>query len=377
LGKPLTFVFLVDALGWEIVQHFDFAPMLGAGRGPLGTVLGYSSAAIPSLLSGATPQEHESWSMFRLAGERSPFRFLNGLPKLPHALEWRARRWIRRYADRVANIQNYYDLYEIPLELLGRFDLGLHGDAYQPGGLPRETVFDRFVRDGVKYRMWYHKTGEAENFDEAIAAVSGDDDVLFVYTAELDALMHRVGIFDDAVAARLSRYESFLERVSEVCATQGRPVTFHLLSDHGMTNVTRSVDLWGYLSKRGYRVGRDYLGFYDSTMARLWCDDDIRDVAVEHLAASSAGRLLTEDELREFGCYFPDTRYGRWVLLADPGVMIVPSFMGGQQIAAMHGYDPNDKYSIGCFLTDAAGVAIPESILGFKDYIVARVAEVR
>ena len=161
MGKPLTVVFLVDALGWEIVQRFDFAPMLGGRRGPLGTVLGYSSAAIPSLLSGVTPQEHGSWSMFRLGNDGSPFRYLRGVPKLPHALEWRARRFVRRLADRKGTIQNYYDLYEIPLELLGEFDLGLHGDAYQPGGLPRETVFDRFTADGVKYRLWYHKTPES------------------------------------------------------------------------------------------------------------------------------------------------------------------------------------------------------------------------
>ena len=45
-----TIVLLIDALGWEIAEHFGFATTLLPRRRALGTVLGYSSAAIPSLL---------------------------------------------------------------------------------------------------------------------------------------------------------------------------------------------------------------------------------------------------------------------------------------------------------------------------------------
>ena len=200
---------------------------------------------------------------------------------------------------------------------------------------------------------------------------------MFVYTAELDALMHRVGIFEDAVAARLASYERFMERIFDAGEKSGRHINLYLLSDHGMTNVNRSVDLWGFLSKKGHRIGRDYQAFFDSTMARMWCTDSIRDEAVAHLTETDSGRLVSDDELREYGCYFEGAEYGRWILLANPGVMIVPSFMGSQQIAAMHGYDPDDKFSIGCFLTNDDSSVAPTSLLGFKDYIIDRVAGAR
>jgi hypothetical protein len=139
-----------------------------------------------------------------------------------------------------------------------------------------------------------------------------------------------------------------------------------------MTPVERDVDLWGALERAGKRLGRDYLAFFDSTMARLWCDDDVLEEAERHLGETGTGRRLSRQDLERYGCAFPDDRYGRHVLLADPGVMIVPSFMGSERIAAMHGYDPNDRYSRGVFLTSDGDGEMPATILGFKDYLLAR-----
>ncbi|HEU4364717.1 MAG TPA: hypothetical protein VFT13_04560, partial [Candidatus Krumholzibacteria bacterium] len=77
------------------------------------------------------------------------------------------------------------------------------------------------------------------------------------------------------------------------------------------------------------------------------------------------GRRLRDEELETMGCLFPAREYGETVFLADPGVLIVPSFMGSRAIAAMHGYHPDDTFSRGCFLSDA-GATAPDSILGFK-----------
>jgi hypothetical protein len=375
VAERITLVFLIDALGWEIVREYGFCDSLLPRRSPLGTVLGYSSAAIPSLLSGSTPAEHGSWAMYRRSGARSPFGFLRALPPLPHALDWRVRRLTRRLTDRRGVIRGYYDLYDIPVHVLGHFDVAQHQDPYQPGGLSRETVFDAFVAAGVSYRLWYYRTPEERNMEEVIAALGGGESVLFLYTAELDALMHRVGVFEDAVASRLARYQTFLEQVMETAQARGVSVDIHVLSDHGMTPVDRSVDLWGTLERGGYRLGSDYLAFYDSTMARLWCEDDVLAAAVGHLEETGSGRLLSAAELEEFGCDFPDDRYGQHVLLAHPGVMVVPSFMGRERIAAMHGYDPGDRFSKGVFLTNDTAGQLPESILDFKRYLVERTVE--
>lgn len=341
-------------------------------RTPLGTVLGYSSAAIPSLLSGTPPGTHGSWSMFRRAGEGSPFSFLRALPPLPHALEWRARRWVRRWVDRQSRVGAYYDLYEIPLRVLSRFDVAQKGNPFEPGGLAAETVFDWMRSAGIEYRLWDYRTDETTSLAAAVSRIEGGNErVLFVYTAELDALMHRVGIFHDDVRRRLERYERFLADARRAAQAHDVALSIIILSDHGMTDVNRTVDVWGALEGAGLRLGRDYLCFLDSTMARFWGDTRAVDVAVG--AAGDAGRVLDDDALREFGCFFPDREYGDSILLVDPGALIVPSFMGARAIAAMHGYDPRDRFSKGCFLTDVDGIDTPGSILGFKAFLTGAV----
>jgi hypothetical protein len=374
MARPVVLVLLVDALGWEIVERFGFGRDDFPTRAPLGTVLGYSSAAIPSLLSGTTPAEHGSWSMFKRADAKGSFAFLDKFPRLPHALEWRSRRWVRRLADRRAGVRAYYDLYEIPLHLLHRFDVGQKGDPFQPGGLARASVFDWMRDEGVRYRLWYYRTGEEENLAAAEQALSGDDEVLFVYTAELDALMHRVGIFHESVAARLRRYQAFLSSMRSAARNRGVALTTIVLSDHGMTDVTRVADPWGALARAGRRVGRDFLAFFDSTMVRVWGDAGAIDVATD--ALGDGGRRLSEQELRALGCWFPAREYGDAIVLANPGVLIVPSFMGSRPLAAMHGYHPDDAYSKGCFLSDAVAPA-PASLLGFKSYLQRAVRQSR
>ena len=81
---------------------------------------------------------------------------------------------------------------------------------------------------------------------------------------------------------------------------------------------------------------------------------------------------LGDDELSAFGCLFDDRSYGDAVFVANPGVMFVPSFMGGTKIAAMHGYDPGDRFSRGCFLSSDVGADPPDSILDFKEYLFGR-----
>lgn len=365
---------MIDALGWEIVEHFKFCESLLAERVALDTVLGYSSAAIPSLLSGCPPSEHGAWSMYRLADKRSPFWYARYLPGLPHALEWRARRAIRWITDKRAGIDGYYDLYDVPLSQLGRFDVAHYGDPYEPGGMSRQTIFDGLVEADVPYRLWYYKTPEAHNMSRLLSAVADDEyDLLFLYTADLDALMHRVGIFDASVGEHLDSYQRFIEEVFLCGKNSGRDVSLYVVSDHGMTDVHTAVDLWGEMERRGLKLGKHYVAFYDSTMARFWCDEHVRSAAADILGTDGAGRLLSDGELEERGCLFSDRAYGETIFLASPGVMIVPSFMGRVKIAAMHGYDPDDIFSKGCFLTNDRSGTPPSSILDFKSYLLERV----
>lgn len=372
--EKLTVVILIDALGWELVRRTGFCKDILPAGGPLDTVLGYSSAAIPSLLSGQPPSSHGAWAMYRYAPEASPFKWLRALPGLPHALEWRLRVLTRWITDRRKAIRGYYDLYDIPLTTLGYFDVAQRGDPYAPGGLGTETLFDALVERGVAYKLWTYRTPEKENFEALLGSLGGSEAMLFLYTAELDALMHRVGVFHEDTAAKLKAYEKAVGEILERAAATGRDVALYLFSDHGMTDVNSVVDIASMVEGWGYRPGKDLVVFYDSTMARFWCREGLREELTAKLNGTGVGRVVSREELEGYGCGFGDRAYGDVIFLMSPGALIVPSFMGREAVRAMHGYDPNDPFSRGCFMTNETD-PLPSSILDLKDYLLERVLE--
>ena len=64
-------------------------------------------------------------------------------------------------------------------------------------------------------------------------------------------------------------------------------------------------------------------------------------------------RILSDDELREFGVYFPDRRYGQVVALLNPGCIVAEGGFNGKgwKPAGMHGYHPDDANSSAVFLS--------------------------
>ena len=74
--KASIFV-LMDALGWEWIKEHPFLKEVAPYRRPLDSVLGFSTAAIPSILTGRFPDEHGRLSLFHRANGHSPFAKLS------------------------------------------------------------------------------------------------------------------------------------------------------------------------------------------------------------------------------------------------------------------------------------------------------------
>lgn len=341
--RPRLVVLLVDALGWTLARRTpDLAPGLPHRR-ELSTVLGFSSGALPTLFTGRLPQEHGRFLMYRRADGSTPFAGFGLTGLLPGRLQrsWRLGRALSAVV-RARGVRGYFDLYDVPRRLLPAFDLPERGDPFAPGGLPGGSLWDTLERRGLKWRGWNWRTPEAESLEQLVRRVrDGDEAVLFCYTAELDAAQHREGHSGPAVEACLGRYRDALRRIEAAGADGGRPVWTYLLSDHGMVPVSRTVDVMAAVAKLPFRWPRDYLPFFDSTLARFWWrTPGAREAVRAALAATGWGRWLEEADLAREGAWFPGRDYGDDLFLLDPGVLMVPSFMGSGPLQAMHGYDP-------------------------------------
>jgi predicted AlkP superfamily pyrophosphatase or phosphodiesterase len=354
------FVF-IDACGWEILRDKPFARGIAPLRRPLRSVFGYSSACIPSILSGAWPAEHRNWCYFVHDPERSPFRALRALGWLPKWVTSRRifRRWLSKLLRGPMRFKGYFDLYNIPFKHIGRFDFTEKKSPLQPRGMNRgDNIFDFLEKEGIAYHVSEPARGEAGNLQALCADIEAERiDFGFLYWPELDGLMHRVGNDSPEVPAKLDRYEAQLAGLLETARRHYQDVRLYIFSDHGMANCTRFLDLRRRLEALPVSMPKDYAVVYDSTMARFWFfNERARELVTASLQGVPEGRVLPDAELRELGTLFPDRYFGELIFLVEEGVLIVPSDMGEKPLAAMHGYHPDDPQSYAALLTNVPDV---------------------
>ncbi len=369
--KPILPLFVfIDACGWEIIRRDPFAQEFAPHRRPLRSVFGYSSACIPSILSGRWPAEHRNWSYFVYDPKNSPFKSLRPLRWLPAALT--SRRKVRRLLSRIAKAQldfkGYFDLYNIPFQRIDQYDFTEKKNPLQPGGMNRgPNIFDFLVGKRIPYHVSVPTRPEAENLEALLADIRAESiDFAFLYWPELDGLLHRVGNDSPEIPARLRAYEQAIAKLMTVAREHYEEVRLYVFSDHGMANCDVHLDLRSQIDALGFRPGVDYAVVYDSTMARFWFfNDDARQAITEKLEETPQGEILSDAELNDLGTLFSDRYFGELIFLVEEGTLIVPSDMGERPIRAMHGYHPDAPHSYASLLTNHTDV--PEAITAIPD----------
>ena len=371
---PLSIYVLVDALGWEIVRGRSFLDDELPDRRWLTTILGYSSGAIPTLLSGRTPSEHGHWNLFYRDPARSPFRWTRALAPLPRPLvENRvARRVLKSVARRVSGYSGYFSLYDYPVAHLAHFDLTEKRDIYQPGGLDCPSLFDALRDAAIPYECYtYHSHTDARILELAPGrAAESEARVLFLYLSGLDHELHW-HIHDPAHVKRVvDWYEAGLRRVWQAATRARGDVRMLVFSDHGMTPIRWTCDLRRDVATLGLSVPDDYLPAYDSTMARFWVfSDRARQALRALLAEHPCGQLLSPAELQRLGVWFEDGRYYDLLFLMKPGMLLCPSDMGSVRFAGMHGYHPSEPTADAVLLSSVPVDRAVDHITGVRDVL--------
>lgn len=368
-GRISIFV-LVDALGWEFAQHHEFLSDILPFRYKMETVLGFSSAAIPTVLSGQMPEAHGHWCLFRKRRLSSCFAWTWPVVVLPARLRenYRTRNAIGALTKSVFNITGYFCLYEVPVSILHRLDYVERKDLWTPGALgKRKNIFDDMVANAVSYYAsgWRHP--DEEKLASCMrAVVESPVQCCFVYLSELDAALHASGL--DSEGARQSlvaagvRIRRLLARASELYGD----VRLFVFSDHGMTPVSEAHDLQSELKSAqasNQLKSSSLFAFFDSTMARFWPKGrGAGERLAEFLSSLPYGRLLSDEDKAELGLRFPRNDYGEVVFVMAHGHVIVPSYASSAVPRAMHGFHPSDPYSSACLLSSHQVKAPPQHV---------------
>ena len=351
------FIF-ADALGWTQADARGFMADLFPHRAPCETVFGYSASCDPSILTGKLPAEHGHFSFFVYAPERSPFRWAKKLGWLPEkiAAHHRVRNRVSRWVAARNGYTGYFQLYSVPFERLPYLDYTEKRDLYLPGGINggQRTIFEHWEASGLPWTRSDWRAGDERNVEALKAELrQGEIRLAYLFTAALDATMHAHTTSGPEVDAAFARFERWLREIHAIAAQHYREVRMYLFSDHGMTDTTAVSTMKTEFEKAGFVYGRDYAAVWDSTMARFWFPGagSAREEIRGWLRARNEGRIVTPGELEQWGCLFPDARYGELFYLLNNGTIFAPSFMNLRRVPAMHGFDPAEPDSRACWLT--------------------------
>ncbi len=350
--KTLGLFVFIDALGWEVLRrHPEFLEGLAPERRPLETILGYSSACDPSIISGLTPSGHKLWSSYYYVPDgRSPFDWVRWLGFLPERMTERARvrHYLSKLVKKVCGITGYFQLYNVPFRLLPMFHYAEWKRIWELNGLPEGTsIFDLLKAAG---KSWYvhdsNKGDEGKLADLEAALGGGKISLAYISLGKLDALMHAEGTQTPKVGEALRWYDDRIRRLVALAEKSYDDVRLYVFTDHGMHDIHQGWDLQKEIQGLGLEFGRDYVAFYDSTMGRFWClNPEARSRLEEFLGKHPGGRILPDGELKKLGVYFSDAQYGDLIFLMNSGLQIAPSFMGRKAIKGMHGFHPDDPDS--------------------------------
>lgn len=342
----LSIAMFVDACGWGVLEDRPwFLDEMGF-RKPLASVFGYSSACVPSILTGRRPDQNDHWSAFYYSPETSPFKILSALKPLPGSLfdRGRVRRWLSKGIAKAYGFTGYFQIYSLPFQHLALFDYAEKRDIFKPGGINRgPSIFDDLRARGIPHHVSDWRRSEADNFAALEQQIdAGDIRFAFLYSAALDGIMHDHGKESRQASDKLHDYQTKIRALLRRAAGKYDEVRFALFSDHGMATVKTVLDLVPRVERLGLRFGTDYAAVYDSTMMRFWflregSEDRIRGA----LGDDTVGRWVSEDALRSYGTYWPDGRFGHAVFALEPGTLLNPSHMGKVPLAGMHGYRPD------------------------------------
>jgi len=375
-NRRISLCVLIDALGWKVLEDQQFLNDVLVYRQPLKTVLGFSSGAIPSLLTGQSPSQHGHWNLFYYDPDHSPFSWLRGLRHFPEKLVNHrvSQKLIKEAGRHFFHMGPQFECYVKPT-LMPYFNWVERRCIYEPGGVSgAPTIFDSLVAAGIPYRAYsYHHWNDQEILERAQNDLEHSDaEVFFVYLCELDAELHAFWAQPDRLRSMLAEYETKLRRLCETALRLDPNASIAVFSDHGMAPVTERHDLMKEVDALGWKMPDDYLVVYDSTMARFWFfNEEARGNIDACLKSQSYGHVLENSELQELGIYFPDRRYGETIFLLNSGCMFYRSdFHSGNWLpTGMHGYHPDDPYSDAVFLSNRSPLSRLDTIRDIHDYM--------
>ena len=363
MKRRVLFVF-VDALGPQQFKRFEGRLKDLDKHRTLDGILGYTSGALPTILTGTQPAIHGRACLFsRCESEDSllsPLSWLGFLPRIVHERP-RVRNWATNWLKKKRGLTGYVALHKVPPALFRHLDLPERDDLFQApeiGGAPTFLSAARKAGLNVFAAPW--QVPEKPRWELVHSELKDSDpDLSFLYASELDAILHKEGNHGEQADAAIARISDNINRARDALSAKGGELHTLIVGDHGMGEIHTVIDPRKMV--KSMKAGRV---FVDATMMRVWGDSKkLAQIAQQIERAGWPGQFLGQAALRQQHFPTQGSPYGDAIFVLDEGAMFAPSFLGGA-CAGMHGYTMDCASHSSIVVSDSS---IPDQIKGLGD----------
>lgn len=376
-NKKTAFI-LLDAFRPDYVRYAPFIENMSAESlsGALIPPFGFMSTS-GAIFAGLAPEESNLCNKFCLKKEAAPFNFVRFIPGVIKKNIIISS--LVRLKGKGTAVSFYGTPQKIPVNLLPLFDFGQKLRPDQEGFVPSPSIFDilrkqnktylylgfarprsfaeyagKFIKKAVLKEPYIDDEYLINSFKRKIS--KKDYDFMHLHLNLIDSIGHSYGPNSLEMKEAIKKTDGWVEEIYLVLRQKFSDFNFVLASDHGMTEVRGTVDIWNRILKSELKPGRDYVPFLDSTQARFWGDRKAIAYLREMLASVKGGRFLNEEDVDRYKIRFRDNRYGDLFWVCDEGTVISPNFFEDAPARGAHGYVPGCKSNYAFYLANGKGI---------------------
>ena len=230
----------------------------------------------------------------------------------------------------------------IPAEALSYFEPSQKKAIYEEGSIDSIPTFFDILR-GNKINFAFIEppflTGD-EGIIDKVKGFESKERTQFWYVKfnKLDKEGHIHGPNPTQFKESLRRIDGYVEQLVREVTALG-DINILICTDHGMSKVSKYVDILQGLQYLRARMYKDYITFLDSTIARFWFfDKTVKGEIEEYLNSLASGHILSSQERKALRIP-DDVRNGEMIYVMDEGQVIYPDFWSGTRVVkGMHGY---------------------------------------
>lgn len=306
---------------------------------PLKPMFAMGTALSASIYSGTLPNTNKIWCDYVVSNTPSSrpkmFKYLIKLSDFIPSDN--LNKYVRYFLYKIFN-QKTGTPNVIPSNFLDFFELKKESTESNSLG-EIVTLFDVLKNHNMEYCVSGLSASIFDPSDRSILkALKGDYDLFSVKFSSLDKLGHKRGPESKKVHKRVLDIDNILRDVVE--SESMKDTYFVFFSDHGMSPVFDTINLFNMLDKLSVKMPEDYLLFLHSTVACFWFKSEkAKKIISEILENVEFGNILDKPKLKELGIDKIGFEYGELIFALKEGYVFFPDFYRKNTVPkGMHGY---------------------------------------